>query len=102
MCVHIGGKTRNKIEGLLDTEGKWIVDSKVVGVVARDYSFLKSEASGNYKRILDQIPMCITPDVNLALENRVTGKELIEAFNQMDPRKALGIDVLLRLFYKEN
>lgn len=33
---------------------------------------------------------------------KVTGKEVLDAIDQMDHRKAPGIDGLSRLFYKEN
>lgn len=40
--------------------------------------------------------------MNEGLTKKVTQKEVLKAFDQMDPRKALDIDRLSGLFYKEN
>lgn len=56
----------------------------------------------NFGNIIDKFLRCITFEMRTFLDSPVTDKEILEAFNQMDPRKALGIDCLSSLFYKEN
>lgn len=72
--------------------------------VAKDYfdTLFKIECSGNLDRVLDNIMQCITSYINLTLESQDSDKEILDAFKQMDPRKAPGIDGLSGLFYKEN
>lgn len=48
------------------------------------------------------IPMSITNDMNSELDKRVTNKEILATFNQVDPCKALCVDGLSWLFYKKN
>ncbi|KAK5794373.1 hypothetical protein PVK06_035596 [Gossypium arboreum] len=96
--LHLG-KWRNKrniIEGLHDTEGNWVSNTRRVCQVAWDYFhyLFKIEAHRNLERALGLIPNCITSDMNSVLDCSLTDKELVEAFNQMDPCKALGIDGL--------
>ncbi|KAA3480964.1 reverse transcriptase [Gossypium australe] len=78
------------IEGLFDSEGNWVSNSEGVRQVALDYfhSLFKTEACGNIENVLGLIPHCITSNMNGALDNSVTDKEL-------------GIDRLSSLFYKE-
>ncbi|PPS02220.1 hypothetical protein GOBAR_AA18445 [Gossypium barbadense] len=103
---HVRASKRNKrnmTEDLFDSEGNWVSDSRRVCQVALDYfhSLFKTKACGNIERTLGLIPHCITSNINGTLDNSVTNKELVDTFNQMDSRKAQGIDGLLGLFYKE-
>lgn len=45
---------------------------------------------------------CITKDINNILTRNFIELKIIEAFNQMDPRKAPKIDGLSGCFFKEN
>ncbi|KAK5836054.1 hypothetical protein PVK06_011800 [Gossypium arboreum] len=95
---------RKKIEGLFNSDSVWVKDLSDVCGLAKDYflSLFKYETGGNFERILDQISRCISPEMTLLLDEPVTNREIFEAFNQMDPRKAPSIDGLRDLFYKEN
>ncbi|KAA3483392.1 reverse transcriptase [Gossypium australe] len=53
-----------------------------------------STVPSNDELNLDFIDNCITEDMNSRLTREFTDKEILEAFNQMDPRKAPGIDGL--------
>ncbi|KAA3470678.1 reverse transcriptase [Gossypium australe] len=46
------------------------------------------------------IPYCITDDIKEKLNREFTDDEILTAFNQMDPRKAPGIDGLPGSFFK--
>lgn len=46
--------------------------------------------------------MCVNSEMWNCLDCPVLDKEIMDAFNQMDPRKASGIDVLSGMLYKEN
>lgn len=85
-------------------EGNWITDVRGMCEVVREYfdSLFKIECNGSFEPVLDQILQCITSDMNLAFGCQVMDKEILDSFNQIDSRKALGIDGLLGLFYKEN
>ncbi|KAL1104969.1 hypothetical protein V6Z11_D04G102500 [Gossypium hirsutum] len=95
---------RNRIEGLFNPDGVWVKGPSDVCGLAKDYflSLFIYETCGNFEGILDQISRCISPEMNLLLDGPVTDREIFEAFNQMDPRKAPGIDRLSSLFYNEN
>ncbi|PPD69547.1 hypothetical protein GOBAR_DD33574 [Gossypium barbadense] len=85
---------RNRIEGLFNPDGVWVKGPSDVCGLAKDYflSLFIYETCGNFEGILDQISRCISPEMNLLLDGPVTDREIFEAFNQMDPRKAPGID----------
>lgn len=51
---------------------------------------------------MSYIQHCITQDINSNLAREFTKDEILEAFNQMDPCKALEIDGLLGSFFKNN
>ncbi|PPR87209.1 hypothetical protein GOBAR_AA33478 [Gossypium barbadense] len=95
---------KNRIGGLNNSEGNWVSDVDGVCQVAWHYfhSLFKIEACGNLERALGLILICITSNMNMVLDSSVMDKELIDAFNQVDPCKASGINELSGLFYKEN
>lgn len=70
----------------------------------KDYfeSLFTSECNGLFGNIIDKIPRCISSDMNVMLDSPVEGKEIIDAFRQMDPKKTLGIDGLSGLVNKEH
>ncbi|MBA0597535.1 hypothetical protein Gorai_007338 [Gossypium raimondii] len=94
----------NIIEGQFDADGYWVDGSNDMCGVAWDYfhKLFKFKANGNDERFLGQIQRCINLEMNNVLDKRLTDKQILEAFNQMDPCKAPDIDGLLGLFYKEN
>lgn len=83
---------KNHIDGLLDGEGKWVMDIKGVCNVARSYfvDLFNFVCDSNIDNILCLIPRCITSDMNLDLLKPVEDKEVLRAFDQMDPRIAPG------------
>lgn len=72
--------------------------------VVRDYfrTLLTSKCNENFEEVVDKISSCVMEEMNEMLTSQVTDREIMEAFGQMDTRKALKIDGLLELFYKEN
>lgn len=48
------------------------------------------------------ISECISEEMNRRLNGEFTEEEILLAFNQMDPRKAPGIDGLSGSFYKDH
>lgn len=72
--------------------------------VARRYfeGLFKSNCNENAEHVLRVIPRCITDKMNSYLMRSVEDKEMMATLDQMDPKKALGSDGLLGLFFKEN
>lgn len=68
--------------------------------MAKDYfvDIFKTVSSSNVEHIMSVIPRCVTQVMNDTFTKPVEDKEIVKAFNQMDPRKALGCDGLFGLF----
>ncbi|PPR87341.1 hypothetical protein GOBAR_AA33348 [Gossypium barbadense] len=94
---------KNKIEGLNDVDGTWVEGMTNVCKVAWNYfhDLFRSEVVNDI-RVMSPIKRCISSDMNEALMGQFTDKEIMDAFDHMDPRKATGIDGLSDLFFKEN
>lgn len=91
---------KNFVEGLNDTRRNWITEEKGICDVTKEYFedlFLTSSSTG-YDRIDGVISHYVTSKMNDGLEEKVIEKEVLEAFGQMDLRKALDINVLSSLF----
>ncbi|PPD94897.1 hypothetical protein GOBAR_DD08076 [Gossypium barbadense] len=82
----------------------WVNGTNDICGVAWNYfhKLFKSEAFGNDDRFLNHIQKSITPDINNMLERQITDDEILTTFNPMDSRKALDIDGLSGLLFKEN
>lgn len=59
-----------------------------------------TEGSNDVEQVLRLIPPCVSNDMNEELTRTVGEKEIREALDHMDPRKAPGIDGLSSLFLK--
>ncbi|PPD94157.1 hypothetical protein GOBAR_DD08820 [Gossypium barbadense] len=95
---------KNKIDRLKNPNGIWMNDTKDICNVIGDYfhNFFKTSAPSNAEINMSYIQKCVTQDVNNMLVKRFTDDEILEAFNQMDPRKDQGIDGISGIFFKEN
>ncbi|KAH1122281.1 hypothetical protein J1N35_005441 [Gossypium stocksii] len=82
---------KNKIEGLEDSNGIWMRDTYNIYRVAWDYfhNLFKPEASNHDDNYLNYIQRCVIQNVNNMLTRKIMDDEILEAFNQMDPCKAL-------------
>lgn len=54
-------------------------------------------ASNHFEHVLSLISHCITSNMNEVLERLVVDKEVLDALEHMDPKKALEIDGLSRI-----
>lgn len=72
--------------------------------IVHDYfeSLFTCGSFNNFDFMEEVIPTCIIADIDKDLVSKVTEKEILEVLNQMNPRKAPGIDGLSGLFYKNN
>ncbi|XP_052478341.1 uncharacterized protein LOC128033889 [Gossypium raimondii] len=97
-------KIKNNIERLKDMHGHWKENTKDICEAAREYfqNLFESNLQNFEVLNLDYIENCILGEMNERLMNEFTDNEITEAFNQMDPEKAPGIDGLSGNFYKEN
>lgn len=79
-------------------------DKSGMGEVILDYfkDLFSFACTNQFDVILDKIPKSFNKDIRLSLDKPVSNKEILDAFSQMDPRKAPGMDGLLGTFYKEN
>ncbi|KAA3482120.1 reverse transcriptase [Gossypium australe] len=77
--------------------GAWHEDKNEICTVAWSYfdDLFKSTVEPDEEFDLHFVPKCITDNMNRNLNREVTDAEILAAFNQMDPRKARGIDGLL-------
>lgn len=65
-------------------------------------NLFSSVCTNQFDKFLDKIPKCINDEIRLSFDKPVIDNEIMDAFGQMDPMKALGIDGLSGLFFKEN
>lgn len=95
---------KNCIERLVDTVGRWVTNKREVSEVARKYfvNLFSTNGVENIDQILEQVPTCITEEMNDVFIEPVSDKEIVDALRQMDPRKAPRSDGLSILFFKEN
>ncbi|TYH01227.1 hypothetical protein ES288_A09G041000v1 [Gossypium darwinii] len=104
---HVRAKNRrkkNNIARLKDMDGYWKENTMDISKAIREYfqKLFKSNLNSNTLLNLDYIESCITGEENDRLLKDFTENEIKEAFSQMDPRKAPGIDGLSGNFFKEN
>ncbi|KAA3469327.1 reverse transcriptase [Gossypium australe] len=97
-------KKKNNIARLKDINGYWRENTTDICKAIREYFQLlfKSNLNPNNVLNLDYIERCISGEVNDRLLNGFTDSEIKEAFSQMDPRKAPGINDLSGNFFREN
>ncbi|KAG8488150.1 hypothetical protein CXB51_018462 [Gossypium anomalum] len=97
-------RKKNDIDRLKDNNGCWVYNSRDKCRVARDYFIDLFQTSTNTVNNIDIccIPKCVNEEMNKNLMQSFTDKEILRAFNQIDLRKAPGIDGLPGIFFKEN
>lgn len=97
-------RKKNSIERLKDIRGCWKNNTKDICMAAKEYfqTLFGSTLQTNDELNLDFIENCISGEMNDRLLEEFKDDEIKKAFNQIDPRKALGIDGLSRNFYKED
>lgn len=95
---------KNRIEGLTDENGRLVNDEKGVCELVRRYFLVLFifDSFDNVDQVFAHIPHCVIADMSETLMGPVGEKEIMEAMNQMDSRKAPGIDGLSGLFFKEH
>ncbi|KAA3489415.1 reverse transcriptase [Gossypium australe] len=95
---------KNSIERLKYSNGEWHEDKSEICNVAWNYfnNLFKSTIDPNEDVDLQFIPICITDSMNRDLDKEFTDAKILTAFNQMDPRKAPGIDGLPGSFFKDH
>ncbi|KAA3470173.1 reverse transcriptase [Gossypium australe] len=86
-------KKKNSIERLKDSHEVWHDDKNEI---------CTSTIEPNEDFDLHYIPTCITDSMNKNLNKDFTNAEILAAFNQMDPRKASGVNGLPGSFIKEH
>lgn len=92
---------KNHMDGLLDSGGNWVNDSSGMSKVAREYflDLFHLKCRIDAEQVLSLIPHCALNEMNEELTRTMGEKEIREALDHMDPRKALGIDGLSGLFF---
>ncbi|TYH09201.1 hypothetical protein ES288_A07G076600v1 [Gossypium darwinii] len=97
-------RKKNDIERMKDNNGCWVYNNREKCRVARDYIIDLFQTSTNTVNNMDIccIPKCVNDEMNKNLTQSFTDKEILRAFNQMDPRKAPNINGLPGIFFKKN
>ncbi|XP_012442051.2 uncharacterized protein LOC105767072 [Gossypium raimondii] len=99
-----GRRKKNYIERLKDTYEIWHEDKKEICDIAWKYfnELFKTSINMDDECNLQAVPECINDEINRKLNGEFTNEEILRAFNQMDPRKAPGIDGLSGSFFKDH
>lgn len=97
-------RKKNSIERLKDLNRCWKDNNADICAIAREYfhNLFESTLSPYEVLNLDYIDNCISDNMKERLTKDFTDKEIVEPFNQMDPRKAPEIDGLSGCLFEEN
>lgn len=84
---------KNRIEKLKNVMGEWVSDKDGVGDVILTYfkGLFSTVCTNLLADILEKIPRSLNEDMRQSFDKTVSDKEILDAFGQMDPRKAHGI-----------
>lgn len=84
-------RTRNRIVGLYDTDGNWIIEEQGVEKVALNYfdNLFQTTSPSEFEGFLDEIIPTITPQMNQRLLRLATEDEVRQALLMMHPEKKL-------------
>ena len=97
-------RARNRIVGLYDTNGDWIIEEQGVEKVAVDYfgDLFQTTSPTEFDDFLDEINPTITPQMNQRLVRLATEEEVRQALFMMHPEKAPGPDGMTALFFQHS
>ncbi|KAL4360430.1 hypothetical protein GQ457_04G021670 [Hibiscus cannabinus] len=100
-----GRRKKNRICGLYDDEiGSWTdKHAEVAGLVTHYFTTLFASSHPTpHPSLLSNIIPCIDSTMNESLMRPFTNDEILSAFQDINPRKASGIDGLLASFYHQH
>ncbi|PPR99732.1 hypothetical protein GOBAR_AA20934 [Gossypium barbadense] len=97
-------RKKNSIERLKYAHGVWHDDKLEICHIAWSYFYdlFKTSITRDIESDLHYVLVCINEDMNRRLNREFTNEEILMAFKQMNPHKALGIDELSGSFFKEH
>ena len=81
-------RTRNRIVGLHDSDGNWIIEEQRVKKVAVDYfdELFKTTALSEFEGFLDEITPTITSQMNHRLIRPATEEEILQTQKKLMDR----------------
>ena len=99
-----GRRKKNTIQGLFDNSSTWHTEESNILSIATDYfqNLFSTSNPTPSTDILDNIPTTITPQMNENLNKPYTEEEIVNAFRDIGPRKAPGIDGFPSSFYRQH
>lgn len=97
-------RTRNRIVGLYDDNGNWVVKDQGLEKVAVDYfdELFQTTSPSEFGGFLEEIVPTITPQMNQRLIKPATEEEVRQALFMMHPEKTLGPDGMTALFFQHS
>ena len=97
-------RARNRIVGLYDTNGEWVVEEQGVEKVAVDYfdDLFQTTSPTEFEGFLEEIIPTITPQMNQRLIRLATEEEVRQTLFMMHPEKAPGPDGMTALFFQHS
>ena len=97
-------RTRNRIVGLYDANGNWVVEDKGVEKVAVEYfeELFSTTLPSDFDDFLDEIKPTISPQTNQRLIKIATEEEVRQAHFMMHPEKVPGPDGMTALFFQHS
>ena len=97
-------RARNRIVGLYDSNGNWIIEEQGVEKVVVNYfdDLFQTITPTGFDGFLDEIRSSITPQMNQRLLRLPTEEEVRLALFMMHPEKAPGPDGMTALFFQHS
>ncbi|XP_056842959.1 uncharacterized protein LOC130495566 [Raphanus sativus] len=97
-------RTRNRIVGLYDENGNWVVKDQGLEKVAVDYfeDLFQTTSPTEFDGFLEEVSSSITPQMNQRLIRLATEEEVRQALFMMHPEKAPGPDGMTALFFQHS
>ncbi|XP_056864326.1 uncharacterized protein LOC130511383 [Raphanus sativus] len=97
-------RTRNRIVGLYDENGNWVVKDQGLEKVAVDCfdDLFQTTSPTEFGGFLEEIVPTITPQMNQRLIKPATEEEVRQALFMMHPEKAPGSDRMTALFFQHS
>lgn len=97
-------RARNRIVGLYDENGNWVVKDQGLKKVAVDYfdDLFHTTSPTEFDGFLEEVTPSITPQMNQRLSRLATEEEVRQALFMMHPEKAPGPDGMTALFFQHS